>query len=100
MVSQPLPPDTILWSDKPGYQFQIKPSPLMLLPSGFTVQRSIGNRQSKNMYWQAVHYDAAYVAAYFENHYKAILTAPGDNFRSQLCIALAPHLRGCKEYGE
>lgn len=100
MTDNHQPVDVILWSDKPGYQFQLKPHPLMLLASGYTVQRSIGNRQSKNMYWQAVKYDTDYVAAYFENHYAAILSVPGDDFMCKLAIALAPHLRGCKEYGE
>jgi hypothetical protein len=90
----------IHWSDIKGYQFQVKPMPLMLIASGYTVNMKFGNRRKNQMHWCKVHFDAAYVAAYFANHYAAILAVPGESFRSQLCIALAPHLRGWKEYGE
>jgi hypothetical protein len=90
------PTPSIHWTEIKGYKFQVKPAPLMLLPLGHTVTLKLGNHRKKDaMQWHKVKFDAAYVAAYFADHYKEILAVPGDDFRCKLQIALNPLLSPC-----
>jgi hypothetical protein len=89
--------ENITWKQLDGDRLRTKPHAFMLTPSGYQIDRKIGNRRRKTTAEVRVTFNREYVVAYFADIFKGFKGCPRPIIDSLIDEALSQSVQHVKQ---